>query len=411
MKYLKSIVACFFMILATACCKRESEIEPIKPASTHTYLIYIMGDNSLSTFAANNIRLVKKGILNATEDINVVIYKDNKDHGDQLPTLFQLKKVIDEKTKQAKIDTIFIKKYETELNSSDPNVLKEIVKTTFTMFDTEVKGMEFWSHGLSWVPSDGYSATTKATRYIGQDDSDFLQLWDIRKALEDCPHLDYITFDACYCGFAEVANELDQVCDYIYAPITEIMGDGFPYHTMIPTLANCQKSSDVRKTMIALVEDFIANYTGKDYGYALTLLETKNADNLSKALAKLRNANKEACDELRKNPSLYEGQFMYYGRPSRRCRFLFYEFQDYITYLSQNPSEETKAILKEIAANDIILKYAATDYFQEGWEYLDISRSQGLGVTIPELMQLDMNNAERYTKCYGLCKWGKNLGY
>lgn len=414
MKYLKSIVVCFFMILATACCKRESEIEPIKPVSTHTYLMYIIGDNSLSSFASENIRLVQKGLLDATEDINVVVYKDSKN---QLPSLFQLKKVIDKKTNKSKIDTIYIKRYEEELNSCDPEVFKEVLNTTFEMFDTEVKGLEIWSHGMGWIPSDN-KYPTKSTRWIGQDaeantgqfSNNFFEIWDIREALEACPHLDYITIDACFGGLAEVAQEFDKACDYIYAPITEIMDTGFPYHTMIPVLANCKKTSDVRNTLEECIDDFVKNYTKKNCGYTITLLETKKADNLSKALVKLRNANPTALETLKKEAYWLESHFQHYGRKHVQSRYLFYEFQDYVDYLSNNGADEYKDILKEIADNDIVVRYAASELFTDGFEAIELNGCKGLGVTIPELLIND-SNYNRYIVGYGFTKWGKNLGY
>lgn len=414
MKYLKSIVACFFMILATACGKRVSEIDPIEPTSTHTYLMYIIGDNTLSPFASDNIKLVEKGLLDATEDINVVIYKDTKN---QLPTLFRLKKVIDEKTKKTKIDTIYIKKYETELNSCDPDVFKDVVNTTFGIFDTEVKGLEIWSHGMGWIPSNN-NYPTKSTRWIGQDaeantgtfSNNFFEIWDIGEALEDCPHLDYITIDACFGGIAEVAHEFDKACDYIYAPITEIMDKGFPYHTMIPVLANCKKNSDVRKTLEECIDDFIKNYSRKNFGYTITLLETKKADNLSRALVKLRNANPTALETLKEKAYWLESDFQHYGRDVVKSRYLFYEFQDYVDFLSNNGADEYKDILKEIADNNIVVKYAASEKFEEGSESINLKGCKGLGVTIPELLIND-SNYNKYMGCYGLTKWGKNLGY
>jgi len=409
MKYLYSLVTFIFMMFAASCSDKNGNNEP-EPDSiaANTYLVYIMGDNSLSQYGSKNIYSMKKGLLNATGEINLVIFKDNRDSGDTFPKLFQLKKVIDSKTKQAKIDTVYIKTYETELNSCDPEVFKDAVQTTFKMFDSTVKGIELWSHGKSWYPANNY---TPQTRYIGEDDGRFFEVWDIRKALEECPHIDYICCDACFTGTAEIANEFDQVCDYLYGPITEIMGDGFNYESMIKILADCQSKSTVKETLEKCVVDFATSGFQDQYGYTITLLETAKADNLAKALGKLRKAVANRCEELSNNAASLESKFQHYGRTKVGTRYLFYEFQDYVDYLSESGNEEIQKIVKEIRDNDIVVKYACSDYFRESYESIDLSGCKGLGVTIPELLTLDRSYGKKFLECYGETKWGKNIGY
>ena len=416
MKYFCGIVACIFLMFATAC-NHHSEIVPEpEPAPTHTLLIYMAGDNSLTDYCKENIRLLKKGLNNATEDINLVIYKDNRDYGDALPELFQLKKttISEGNYKASKIDTVYIKKFTGEENSCDPAFFSDIVHTTFEYFDTEVKGLEIWSHGLSWIPSDNFSYSkkelTRGIQYVGQDDRNFLELWDIRKALEKCPHLDYICFDACHVGMAEVAHELDGVCDYIYGPITEIMGCGFPYNTMLPILADCKDKASVVNALEACVHDFAVSPLFIENGYTITLLETAHAGGLAKAFAKLRNLNKDKLDYLRSNASTLETTFQRYGRSRAGARYFFYDFYDYVDYLSENPTDEEKAILDEIEKNNIVIYYANSPRFIEGREEINLKKCKGLGVTVPEILSLTYQESY-YELVYGLTKWGKELGY
>lgn len=415
MKYLYNLVACIFLLCATAC-NHHNEVPEPEPQPTHTLLVYMAGDNSLSDYCKTNIRLMKEALMDATEDMNLVIYKDNRSSGDGLPSLFQLKRTVDKKTHIAKIDTVYLEKFNVELNSCDPIVLKDIVNKTFSTFNTEVKGLEIWSHGLSWVPSSNFrfnsKSATRGVKYVGQDDSHYMELWDLRVALEGCPHLDYILFDACFAGMAEVANELDGVCDYIYGPITEIMGFGFPYNSMVRILSDCQKKSDVERTLTNCVRDFSQSDLFSRNGYTITLLATAKANNLAKSAAKLRNAAPEASKYLDDNcmkPEL-ESSFQHYGRSIVGARYYFYEIADYVNYLSKDGSAEVKAIVKEIEDNNIVVSYANSNTFVEGSEKIDLKGCKGLGVSIPEFFYLT-GQENLLKKTYGKTKWGKTLGF
>ena len=406
MKLLNVLVACFTLMMATACDHKSNDDPMPETKADHTLLIYIAGDNSLSSNCKDNIKLMKKGLLNSPDDINLLIYKDNRDTGDGLPVLFQLKRTYDKKTNAAKIDTVYIQRYTQDLNSCDPSVMAEVVNTAFKSFNTTVKGMELWSHGLSWIPSYQFQPST---RYIGQDNNNFLELWDIRKALEQCPKLDYISFDACFTGMAEVAHELDGVCDYIYGPITEIMSFGFPYDTMLPILASCKNKTSVERTLVECVDDFSKSSSFDGYGYTITLLKTEKADDLATAVAKLRKASGIKLTELSANPKAYEARMQHYGRAVVGTRYVFYDLADYVDYMAEDGDANIQAILSEINSNNIVVAYANSPYFSDGGlEKINLSGCKGLGVSIPEFFGLT-SQQEKLTVCYELTKWGRKV--
>lgn len=409
MRFYYGIVACILTMFATACSKDDNGTakEP-----THTLLIYMAGDNTLSDYCSANIKLIKQGLLNSTEDINLVIYKDNHASGDALPELFQLKKGYDKKYKTAKIDTIYLQQYNIELDSSDPAVMSDIINYTFKKFNTEVKGFEMWSHGLSWIPSINYSSSskpkTRTINYIGQDEFNYMELWEFRQALEKVPHLDYVLFDACYMGMAEVAYELEGECDYIYAPITEIMGAGFPYNTMIPLLANCTSKSSVESSLKNLVGDYMNYYS--DNG-TITLLKTSEASSFAKALAKLRNAVPEKLESLSSNAKSIENSFQHYGRRYVGARYYFYELNDYVDYLGKDASSEIQSILNDIRNNNMLISYGYSPTFDDGNEEIQLTGCKGIGISIPEFFSLAGSSTSKLNSCYGQTKWGKALGY
>lgn len=406
MRLTKTMVACIFTMLATACHHNDNPDPENGRKPDHTFLIYMAGDNSLTQYCKENVKLLKQGLLDATDDINLVIYKDNRDTGDALPVLFQLKRTYDKKTNAARIDTVYLERYSTEMNSCDPEVMAKVINKTFNTFDTKVKGLELWSHAMSWIPSDNFPTT----RYVGQDNSNYTELWDVRKALEKCPKMDYICFDACFTGMAEVAHELDEVCDYIYAPITEIMGFGFPYNTMLPILASCKDNASVSKTLSTCVEDFSKASSFDRYGYTITLLETAKASALANAVAKLRKASKGKLEYIESYPYQCEADWQHYGRTVVGTRYYFYDLKDYVGYMAKDGSDELKNIVSEINDNNIVIAYANSDVFDDGAGAINLKGCKGLGVSVPELFNLS-SKTDRLNIAYGMTKWGKALGF
>lgn len=432
MKYLYGIVAVIFLMFATAC--QNDPIEKDEDQPTHTLLIYMAGDNTLTEECSTNLKLIKLGILSSDEDMNVIIFKDNRDSGDALPTLFQLKKDKGTKDKNTGkitygIDTIYIQQYTAEANSVDPTFIKNVVNTVFSLYDTDIKGFEFWSHALSWIPSGDYSATssnsyfdkniemrfsegdgpsfTRATKYIGQDDNKSLELWNLRKVFEQCPHMDYMLFDACFMGMAEVAYELQDVTDYIFAPINEIMGAGFPYASMIPALSECTEKKELESSLIKLVDAYSTYYATDG---TCTLLKTENADKLASAVAKLRKAVPAKLKDLTTSPYIYEAEMQHYGRVKVGSRYYFYEFQDYIDFLSKDGSADVQNIVSEIDKNNIIVDYFSSSTFivSGQTEQLDLSGCKGLGISIPEFFGITGSKA-RLDAAYLETKWGQAM--
>lgn len=406
MKFNKLTLALAFCTLfSCSSCKDDPEPEPVVEENAHTLLIYMIGDNDLSTYGQANLNLIKNGVTFSVNDMNVVVYKDNKDSGEDKPILFQLKRVVDKKTLQTSIDTVMIKEFDTDHNSCDPNVIRDVVNLTFSQFNTPVKGFEIWSHGSSWLADSKVNPTKVATRNYGPDDWSYLEIWDLRTALEQCPHLDYICFDACLSGMAEVACELSNVCDYIYAPVTEIMGAGFPYGSMIKILSGCKQQADVAETLKLCVDDFCVHCGYTDY--TITLLETAKVVNLAKAVAKLRNAVPEKLVALEANYSI-ENTFQRYGRSSKSHRYYFYDLQDYVSYLCQDATKEVENIAAEISRNNIVLYHRESETFIE----LTLDHCSGLGVSVPEFFSFETpSSCERLMGIYGMTKWGQYLGF
>src|SRR5690606_35390127 len=110
---------------------------PIHKQPFRTVLIYIAANNNLSNDAYDNIDQLENNI--GEIDGNLVVYAKLPGAN---PALYHISKK-DGKKK--------IKEY-TSHNSSDPNVLRQIINEVQQSYKAESYGLVLWSHATGWVP-------------------------------------------------------------------------------------------------------------------------------------------------------------------------------------------------------------------------------------------------------------------
>ncbi len=412
--YGHSLTASLALLLALlfSACHEHGGGERFSYESEHTLLLYMIGDNTLSSCAATNIEQCIAGLRNTDRPLNLIVYKDTKESGSYLPQLFQLKR---NAANPEQIDTVYIKQWKAELNSADPEVLTEVMDYAFGLFDTEVKGLEIWSHGMSWLPSSNFKlsqerATTKALTYIGQDNSNFMELWELREALEAAnSKLDYILFDACHMGTAEVLYEMKDVCSYLFAPITEVMSAGFPYATFVQSLSAIQSKESLESVLPLLVDDFEAMYPTNG---TCALLATRGADNLYEQCLALNEAADRCAawapygtDSLY-YPLNYERHIQHYGRLKTGMRYFFYDVKDWANAVVAD------SLVKDYdlqplydALNSCVLDYFYSPYFSASGDAVAIDSCCGLAMSVPVFWQTLSSYAEKLDQAYTKIGW------
>ncbi|MDR0973641.1 MAG: hypothetical protein LBM61_06620 [Prevotellaceae bacterium] len=193
-----------------------------------TVLVYIMGDNSLSRFAQNDLNQMMEGVKTVdTEHNNLIVYFDNGSKAE----LYRLYNDLDGTVVREILET-----YAADRNSCGLTELKEVFSYVDINFPAEKYALELWSHGEGWLPSP--ATARAATRWIGQDvgAGTFLSISDLNIALDELPKLDYLFFDACFMQAIEVAYELRDRADYFIGSPTEIPGPGANYEVTVPAM-------------------------------------------------------------------------------------------------------------------------------------------------------------------------------
>lgn len=258
------VLMCMVMLLAVSCCKKNKEI---KGPRERTVLVYMAGDNNLSRFVRNNMEGLR---LAYAKDIssrnNLIVFADTPGRE---PVLIRVH--------DFKCDTV---KVYGELNSGSGDVLARVIKEVTDAYPAKSYGLVLWSHGTGWLPSSAHtyidasmlrnrgrdrsgsavnsytmgndqirdpfedSAPQPETRAFGADSGDNKYSWidlpELRDALPDGKFFDFILCDACFMASAEVAYALRDKCNWYISSAVEIMGQGFPYLSVVPYFFDSQ---------------------------------------------------------------------------------------------------------------------------------------------------------------------------
>lgn len=243
---IRSLVVILCSALLLGGCAKES-CESV-PQVSHTLLIYMAADNNLGyADDADNLAKMYDAVgRSALNGGRLVVYHDPLNG---TPSLFEIFK-----GRSGKAEKRVIKNYE-EHNSASAQTMGAVIADLRTSTPSLSYGMILWSHGTGWLPKNspyGYinnyspSAflqsdairdpyrviTMPRTRAFGQDGSQWMELSDLAQAMPD-GMFEYILFDACFMGEAEVAYALRNKTHYLMASSAEIIAEGMPYDLIL----------------------------------------------------------------------------------------------------------------------------------------------------------------------------------
>ena len=212
-----SLFVCLAM-LVIACHNDDDE----RGVQMRTVLVYIAGDNSLRSFATEDLAEMTEGMQSVDDNsYNLLVYIDTGPS----PKLIRLKKDKKKNVVQEAIAT-----YEGR-NSVDVSKMKEVINTAFSEYPAQSYGLVLWSHGEGWL-----AKSQNKTRWWGQDGgSNYMDISELKDVLRNAPHLSFLLFDACFMQSVEVVYELKEHADYIIGSPTEIPAPGAPYQKVVPS--------------------------------------------------------------------------------------------------------------------------------------------------------------------------------
>lgn len=231
------------VVVLAACSNEIPEQQPAK-RSGRTVLAYLISNNkagSLDTYLRDNVIDMYIALGNMKESCTLLVfyrpytgdtplsnptlmsfYTDGRGNVNNQPVLSG-----DNLTFEAVCQIAQKKEY--TMNSqiaTDPAVMKEVFTDMQIVAPSDSYGLILGSHASGWMK--GNSVQSKA---FGDDDGYNIDIPDLAGVLKNSfsEKLDFVLFDACMMGTAEVGYELKEVTSYCIASVMETPALGFPY--------------------------------------------------------------------------------------------------------------------------------------------------------------------------------------
>lgn len=201
------------------------------------------------------------------------------------------------------------RKKEYTMNSqiaTDPVVMEEVFKDMQKVAPSDSYGLILGSHASGWMK--GNSVQSKA---FGDDDGYNIDIPDLAGVLKNSfsEKLDFVLFDACMMGTAEVGYELRETTSYCIASVMETPVYGFPYDQILPYLY----SENVDYS--AVCHEFISFNKIKDAWGTCAVMDCSQMENLASTVkAKLSEWEDALSSVSMQNVQQYGvGTFQYFS--------------------------------------------------------------------------------------------------
>lgn len=407
--HIKRISLLWIAIIALLCltmtaCHKDDE-EGNKPS--RTVLVYMSGENSLSSIVSYDLEEMKKGSELLSDGDNLIVYFD-RSKKDELPWLGRVKNgvVIDTAT----IADMQICDYD-EL-ASDPHVFEKVLTYAFSHYPaTDGYGLVLWGHANGWVIEDSIAYSRAYGIDSGTDLPDAktkskknMNIPTIRRILEKQPHLNFVFADCCLFMCLESIYELRNVTDYMIGSPAEIPDDGAPYNTVVPAMFDRDNFAS------KIVDNYFTAF--KDY---LPLSAVKTSEMNAVATA-TRNVLKAIYGRLETEYPDLTGLIHYYYNGSgsfKQENNMFYDAGDFI---QRHATAEEYQAWKQALDHALVTKTYATHWeTDKNWNtyYTDFTitpeRAHGVSMYIPQdpkfsqfkKMNADLKNFPWYYAVWG----------
>lgn len=280
------------VIVLAACSNEIPEQQPAK-RSGRTVLAYLISNNkagSLDTYLRDNVIDMYTALGNMKESCTLLVFYRpyTGDAPLSKPTLMSfyadgrgnVNNVAALTGSELTFDAVcrIAQKKEYTMNSqiaTDPAVMEEVFTDMQTVAPSDSYGLILGSHASGWM-----KRTSVPTKAFGDDDGYNIDIPDLADVLKNSfsEKLDFVLFDACMMGTAEVGYELRETTSYCIASVMETPVYGFPYDQILPYLY----SENVDYS--AVCHEFISFNKTKDAWGTCAVMDCSQMENLASAV-------------------------------------------------------------------------------------------------------------------------------
>lgn len=411
---MKKLLLLLLSVFVLVSCSDEIPEEKIPLKSGRTLLAYLISNNnsgSLDKYLKDNLVDMYSGLSQTTDSCTLIVYYrpyNNDNDGLAGPSLLQYNSdgkgnINNKKSLQGSdltpsnvISEAYCSTYtEGNHNATDPKTMARVLDQMVKLSPSTNYGLVFGSHGTSWMPGNSVSG-----RAFGDDAGYNINIPDMADALEEVfsgKQLDFILFDACMMGTAEVAYELKDVTDYLIGAVVETHVYGHPYDKVLPKLYQKDVPYD------EVCEDYI-DYSrdlwqeNSDWG-TCAAIDCSKMDELANWVG----ANLEVYSG--KFDSLDKNDVQQYGVNS--FKYFSFDIVDYFKNLNDGNTPEglENVMNKIVVAKDALygIKYPIVG---DPSCVIDEDRFCGIGMYLPNLV-----TKSSWNSYYKNLSWYKAVGW
>ena len=258
-----------------------------------TVLIYVNAQNSLGYKQFNRSDSIE--LMAGTQFMNVrdqiLLFVDDA----QKPRVYRLYKGC--KTPQT------VRRYASDVNSSDAGVLQELLEWVKTAYPSESYGLVMWSHSDGWVPSWSKDYSGVSVKSFGLDvgaggnmatDKDrngnygyTMDIADMAQAIEESGmHPEFIFFDSCMMQCIEVDYMLRHATDYVIASPISTPAIGANYTGLVRDGLFRDDPSRIAASYYSYITSLPPSNVYSDFGMAVSCVRTSGLETLAEATKK-----------------------------------------------------------------------------------------------------------------------------
>lgn len=351
----KYVISIILFSLALTSCNEHHTTMPTTPCR-RTVLVYMEARNNLSGNAIQDLDEMRRGEIPA--DSRLVVYRSLR--GEQYPMLCEI---------FAGGDSI-LKTYPDTALATDPEHMANVIADVRRLAPSKEFGMVFWSHASGW--------RQRSSRGFGSENGGrMMNVTDMALALGSNRSIDYLFFDCCYMGCAEVAYELRNCADYLVASPCEVPLGGMPYDLTIPGLFDSDITEGLKNAIDLTVDSYIADLS-ELCPSTLALVDLSKMDELIDSVKPVIN-NPLPADFT---PQRFSRDIPY--------KYMFTDLGQYVGALGSN------------IPDGVILHERHTPKI---WNNIDLSHCSGLTIFMPD----QANNIDYTYRGYDTLAWAKYL--
>ena len=137
--------------------------------------------------------------------------------------------LISEDNNPSRFNSDIIESLPEEKNMDDPDVLSDFIQWGMTKYPADRYGLVLWNHGGQFVGYGGDSQEGSLNHPMGMTTDEVKKAIQAALSAKGQDKMDFIAFDTCLMGGAEILGDFSTFCDVFFACPELDYGDGWDY--------------------------------------------------------------------------------------------------------------------------------------------------------------------------------------